>query len=201
MSYFMSSMPLAGLMEMPPASKVSPLPTIASLGASGPTPSCRSTIRRGGWSEPRATDSKASMPSAAISSRPRIVHVSPTAAAISRASSAKSDGVAKLPGRACSVRAKFWASAYALPIATPRLHTSTSLAKIVADATAGTRRPPTRTGSGFSSPKRHAASASPSASSWPGRPSPSPSRWDAHTASEETPNASAARTALPPSSR
>jgi len=35
MSYFIFSMPSAGLMEMPPVSKVTPLPTSPSTGVSG----------------------------------------------------------------------------------------------------------------------------------------------------------------------
>ena len=35
MSYFIFSMPSAGLMEMPPVSKVTPLPTSPSTGFSG----------------------------------------------------------------------------------------------------------------------------------------------------------------------
>ena len=65
MSHFMSSMPPAGLIEMPPVSKVTPLPTKATgawflaLGA----PFHCMTTRRGGRTLPWPTPSSAPMPS------------------------------------------------------------------------------------------------------------------------------------------
>jgi hypothetical protein len=60
MSYFIFSMPSDGLMEMPPLSKVTPLPTKASTGFSGaPAGSCRMTMSRGSSAEPCATLQKA----------------------------------------------------------------------------------------------------------------------------------------------
>ena len=52
MSNFMSSIFAAGLMEMPPASKVSPFPTSTNGGSPSPPPRCSSTIRRGSWTDP-----------------------------------------------------------------------------------------------------------------------------------------------------
>ncbi len=65
MSNFISSMSGAGLMEMPPLSKVMPLPT-STVGASplGPPWYC-STMKRSGSAEPCATDMNEPMPSLA----------------------------------------------------------------------------------------------------------------------------------------
>ena len=61
MSDFMSSMPWAGLIEMPPVSKQTPLPTRAR-GASSPPPRQRMIATKGGWALPCATPSRAFMP-------------------------------------------------------------------------------------------------------------------------------------------
>ena len=53
MSFFMISIALSGLMSSPPVSKVTPLPTIVTLGAAA-SPQVRS-IRRGAWPEARPT--------------------------------------------------------------------------------------------------------------------------------------------------
>src|SRR5207253_453072 len=67
MSSFIRSMPSAGLMEMPPVSKVMPLPTRPRTGDAGaPGGSWRMTISRGGSLLPRATPSSMPMPSASI---------------------------------------------------------------------------------------------------------------------------------------
>ncbi len=66
MSIFISCMPPEGLIEMPPESKVTALPTRAS---SGPSPSIRSTISFGGSSVPAETASRPPMPRSTISSR------------------------------------------------------------------------------------------------------------------------------------
>ena len=54
MSPFMSSMPPPGLIEMPPVSKVTPLPTKASGLPSTPPPRQRITTTRDSWAEPLA---------------------------------------------------------------------------------------------------------------------------------------------------
>ncbi|CFN66276.1 Uncharacterised protein [Bordetella pertussis] len=67
MSYFISSIVAAGLSEMPPASKVMPLPTRTTgpaLSFLAGLPAWRSTMKRSGSSEPRATERNEPMPSA-----------------------------------------------------------------------------------------------------------------------------------------
>jgi hypothetical protein len=92
MSHFMSSMPLAGLIEMPPVSKVTPLPTkaIGRLSLARGAPFQRSTTSRGSCALPCATPSSAPMPSrfiCALSStstlRPRRVSFFACAARVS----------------------------------------------------------------------------------------------------------------------
>jgi len=93
MSHFMSSMPPAGLIEMPPVSKVTPLPTKASGRwslASGAPFHCMMRSR-GGWSLPCPTPSSAPMPSFFISLRPRISTSTPSCSS-SRARSASVSG-------------------------------------------------------------------------------------------------------------
>ena len=86
MSSFIRSMPSAGLIEMPPVSKVMPLPTRPSTGAAGaPGGSWRSTIMRGGSALPRATPSSRPICSRAISSSSRTSTCSPALAADGRA--------------------------------------------------------------------------------------------------------------------
>jgi GTP-binding protein len=78
MSPFMSSMPCAGLIEMPPVSKVTPLPMKAS-GASPALPPRHSRMaRRASWAEPWATPSSAFMPSRFIWAGVRMVSLSPS---------------------------------------------------------------------------------------------------------------------------
>ena len=52
MSYFISSMPTAGLIETPPVSNVRPFPTNATKGSFAFPPRCRRTMKRGSRSEP-----------------------------------------------------------------------------------------------------------------------------------------------------
>ena len=59
MSPFMSSMPAAGLIEMPPVSKTTPLPTKATGLTFSRPPRQRMTTTRGGRSEPCDTPSSA----------------------------------------------------------------------------------------------------------------------------------------------
>src|SRR5665213_2651411 len=63
MSPFMSSMPPAGLIEMPPVSNTTPLPTNASGASFALPPFQRMMTNRGGRAEPCATPSSARMPS------------------------------------------------------------------------------------------------------------------------------------------
>ena len=71
MSYFIFSMLSAGLIEIPPVSKVTPLPTNPSTGFSGaPTGSYRMTINAGGSSDPWATPQNAPIFNSLILSAP-----------------------------------------------------------------------------------------------------------------------------------
>ena len=76
MSNFMSSMFWAGLIEMPPASNVTPLPTSATGGAS-PPPRYSSTIKRGSSAVPCATASSAPMASRCSAARSSTVRPNP----------------------------------------------------------------------------------------------------------------------------
>ena len=82
MSSFILSMLSAGLIEMPPVSKVMPLPTRprttpgTALGGS-----CLSTTRRGGSWLPRATPSSMPILSAAMRCSSRTSHASPASVA------------------------------------------------------------------------------------------------------------------------
>ena len=63
MSHFISPMPAAGLIEMPPVSKVTPLPMKPSGGLPAFPPRCSMTTTRGGRTLPWPTPSNAPMPS------------------------------------------------------------------------------------------------------------------------------------------
>ena len=83
MSHFMSSMPAEGFSEMPPVSKVTPLPTkatgaLAFLPAFPVTPCQRMTTSRGSRSLPWATPSNAPMPRRCICRAPRISTFTPS---------------------------------------------------------------------------------------------------------------------------
>ena len=91
MSYFMSSMLCAGLIEMPPESNVTPLP-ISAIGAASaalPAPWYSSTMNRGSSCVPCATASSAPMPSAFIAARSSTVMPKPCRWASWRAWSAR----------------------------------------------------------------------------------------------------------------
>ena len=120
MSYFIFSMPSAGLMEMPPVSKVTPLPT---------SPRCALPRRR--WRAgsaarsapaarrcPCATPSSEPMPSFSIASRSSTSHSSPNSAAIFARRSAIASGVSRLAGSFTRSRVKFCASATIRPRST-----------------------------------------------------------------------------------
>ena len=80
MSNFISSMFWAGLMEMPPESKVTPLPT-SPTGAASPAAVYSRTMKRGSCALPWATASSAPIPSWRIAARSSTVTVKPCAAA------------------------------------------------------------------------------------------------------------------------
>ena len=66
MSNFISSISAAGLIEMPPVSKVIPLPTSATGAAPRLPPWYSATMSFAGWRLPRATARKHPMPSFSI---------------------------------------------------------------------------------------------------------------------------------------
>ncbi len=161
MSNFMSSMPEAGLMEMPPASKVRPLPTRTSGGSPSVPPRCSRTIRRASSVDPLETARIACIPSRRRASSSNTVTESPSSPATRSASAARCEGVARLPGRDWSVRAKFSPRATISPTRAPSASSP---------ASPSPKRSARSTGAGgssstgrFSSVKRHAARVAPSA--------------------------------------
>ena len=107
MSSFIRSMPSADLIEMPPVSKVIPLPTSPSRGFAGaPGGSYRKTMSRGGSLLPRATPSSRPMPSSAIIRSSRISTFTPASPAMAAARIANSRGVSVFPGSLASSRAR-----------------------------------------------------------------------------------------------
>ena len=84
-------------MEIPPASKVSPLPTI-TFGFSSPPFMYSSTINFGGSSVPWATPASPPIPISVNSSRSKTVRFIPPSSAISFAASARREGVVTFPG-------------------------------------------------------------------------------------------------------
>ncbi len=131
MSNFMSSMPPAGLMEMPPVSKVTPLPTkamgfCAALAFLPPlpppdAPSHCITAMRGSFSLPWATPRIAPIPSFFISFGPRISTCTPSFSR-SRQRSAMVSGLSTLGGSDTRSRARN------TPSATARIGAQTALA-------------------------------------------------------------------------
>ena len=105
-SYFISSILAAGLIEIPPLSKVNPLPT-SIFGFSVFIPLKYSiTINFGGSSVPEATPAKAPIPISVNSFLSKTVTFTSESLDISFAFSAKCVGVAILPGRFSRSRAK-----------------------------------------------------------------------------------------------
>src|SRR5213592_782432 len=76
MSNFMSSMFCAGLIEMPPESNVTPLPT-RTTGAASPPPLYSSAMKRGSCTDPCATASSAPIPSFLMAARSSTVTPNP----------------------------------------------------------------------------------------------------------------------------
>ena len=99
MSNFISSISGAGLIEMPPVSKVIPLPT-RTVGATVlAAPSYRNTTKRNSSSEPLATAMNAPMPSLATCRGPNTSHLMRGSFANAEAARASKTGVAWLAGR------------------------------------------------------------------------------------------------------
>ncbi len=114
MSPFMSSMPAAGFIELPPVSKVTPLPTKAIGRSPALPPFQRMTTSRGGRGEPCATPSSAPMPSFFISFSVSTETSTPSAES-SFARAANSTGPRALAGSLTRSRASIvpWATASA----------------------------------------------------------------------------------------
>ena len=105
MSPFMSSMPAAGLIEMPPESKQTPLPrTTTGLARFARAPFHRMATRRLSRADPRPTPSRAFMPSLAIAFSSRTVTSTPSVSS-ARARSANSVGNSTFGGSLTRSRA------------------------------------------------------------------------------------------------
>ena len=129
MSPFISHIPAAGLMEIPPLSKVMPLPTTMSGASSAcPAGACSRMIRRGSLAEPAATAANAPMPRETMSSRSSTSQFMSWRRASLRASSAMSSGVRLLAGVLARLRARMTASAWVSPRRAARRGKSGTLA-------------------------------------------------------------------------
>ncbi len=107
LSVFISSIRSAGLMLMPPESKQTPLPTMASsrpLESVAPAAPLRMTMKRGVLAEPLPTAMNMPMPSASACSGPRMSIWRPCRLARSVASSARTSGLTSLADRCDSRR-------------------------------------------------------------------------------------------------
>ena len=126
MSYFIFSMLSEGLIEMPPVSKVMPLPTRPSTGPSvTPSGSYRITISAGGSSDPCETLQNAPIFSSCSFSVEYTSHLQADFLAPSpRRAGRESVGVSLLPGSFTSERVKFWLS----PMMTPSANAAFSAA-------------------------------------------------------------------------
>ncbi len=111
MSMVISSMPAAGLMETPPVSKITPLPTSAS-GAASPPPFQRMTTSLDSLAEPWPTASRQRIPSFSSSGSPRISTSRPSSP-IAASRAAKSSVVSTLAGSLTRSRVKNTPSATA----------------------------------------------------------------------------------------
>ena len=129
MSYFIFSIPSAGLIEIPPVSNVIPLPTNPNTGASAapaapsapapPSGSYRITISAGGSGDPCDTAQNAPIPSSCSFAVECTSHSSPTASHIAFARRPSSVGVSTFPGSFTRARAKFCARASTSPSSNP----------------------------------------------------------------------------------
>ena len=105
MSHFMSSMPPAGLMEMPPLSKVTPLPTKATGLPSPPAPCQDITTMRGSRALPSETPISMPKPSFSSSAGPNTSTATPSCSRL-RQRSAISAGNSTLAGSLARSRAR-----------------------------------------------------------------------------------------------
>ncbi len=122
MSNFISSISAPGLSEMPPLSKVMPLPTSTTgplaLAPPGAPLYCR-TMKRGGSSEPWATARNEPMPMRWICLRSKTSTLKPYCLPSFFACAARWLGVAWLPGRLAHSRARATPCATAWPSRNP----------------------------------------------------------------------------------
>ncbi len=147
MSNFISSMPAPGLMEMPPESKVMPLPTSTCGRAPFAPPRYSSTISFAGSLLPAVTESRAPIFSSAIFFSSNTLHCRRgCCAASARALAARCDGVQMFAGRLPSSRARFAPAAIARPSPSERKVAAAGLAALPS-TTLRSRGP----GSGFDS--------------------------------------------------
>ena len=135
MSIVISSIPCAGLIEMPPVSKTTPLPTIAK-GAWSPPPCQRMTTTLEGLSEPCPTASSARIPRRVSSSSSSTSTSRPSSRIASRRS-AKSVVVRTLAGSFTRSRVKNTPSASAAPDCASRAQDSGSSHRTVTRAFSG----------------------------------------------------------------
>ncbi len=131
MSNFISSMPGPGLSEIPPVSKVMPLPT-STVGATVfAAPAYCKTMKRNGSLEPWATAAKEPIPSFSTSLGPSTWHLIRDFLAKLCAARANIDGVAWLAGRLphSLASATPWAKAVAVANALLRAFTFSTVGK------------------------------------------------------------------------
>ena len=132
MSNFMSHMPSPLLRDMPPVSKVMPLPMKMIGAALGSVPECSRMTKRGGRALPCPTALRAPMPSFEMRCSSNISQESPVSRAISKARSASVAGGKSLPGVLLRSRAKHTLSAMICPVFAPF---STSICLDVSNST------------------------------------------------------------------
>ena len=121
MSYFIFSIPSAGLIEMPPVSKVTAFPTKPITGAPGFALAgvYVMTMTRGGSTLPCATLKRAPIFKSAIFRSSRISTARPASLAIASARSARICGVSLFEGSLTRSRVKFCDSAMTFPMVKP----------------------------------------------------------------------------------
>ena len=118
MSIFMSIMPTPDLMDRPPESKVSPLPTSAMVPFGRPFGVQVSSTKRGGWVEPRLTPSRPPRRARLIAASSMTFTVRPLSRAIRRTRLANFGGVRLPPGSFTRSRASFTPSTTAVACST-----------------------------------------------------------------------------------
>ena len=126
-SNFISSISAPGLSDIPPVSKVTPLPTSTTGFCEAGPPRYSSTISLGGSRLPALTDSNEPMPSFCMSARSSTFTLSLWRLASARAVLARCVGVHTLPGRLPKSLARFMPRPSAEPCVRPRFAAAASL--------------------------------------------------------------------------